>query len=102
MLALVRPREIFSLIVWRMRGSSSARSRGRLITISLCFRFTELSSTLNFLPAWATSARPYPVMLLILGAKVYARETFNVQWKAAKAKRTAGVEKHPGIHYARV
>jgi hypothetical protein len=41
-------------------------------------------------------------MLLILGAKVYARETFNVQWKAAKAKRTAGVEKHPGIHYARV
>jgi hypothetical protein len=67
------------LIVWRMPGSSSARSRGRLITISLCFRFTELSSTLNFLPAWTTSARPYPVMLLILDTKVYARETLDVQ-----------------------
>src|SRR5207245_11142332 len=89
-----------SLIVCRIRGSSSARSRGRLITISLCFRFTELSSTLNFLPAWTTSARPYPVMLLILDAKVYARETLNVQWKAVKAKRARGVEKNPSIHYA--
>jgi len=41
-------------------------------------------------------------MLLILGAKVYARETFNVQWKAVKATRARNVEKHPGIHYARV
>src|SRR4029078_9592325 len=79
MVAFVRPREIFSLIVWRMRGSSSVRSRGKLITMSLCFRFTELSSTLNFRPAWTTSARPYPVMLLIPDAKVYRRETFNVQ-----------------------
>src|SRR5882757_6258778 len=62
-----------------MRGSSSPRSRGKLITISLCFRFTELSSTLNFFPAWTTSARPYPVMLLIADAKGYRRETFNVQ-----------------------
>jgi len=40
-------------------------------------------------------------MLLILGAKVYARETLNVQWKAVKAGARS-VEKHPGIHYARV
>src|SRR5581483_4332877 len=74
-----------------MRGSSSARSRGRFITMSLCFRFTELSSTLNFLPAWTTSALPYPVMLLIAGAQGYRRETFNVQCKATKAKVVAGV-----------
>src|SRR6266487_3701011 len=79
MVTFVRPREIFSLIVWRIRGSSSPRSRGKLITISLCFRFTEFSSTLNFLPASTTSARPYPVMLLIADAKAYRRETFNVQ-----------------------
>jgi hypothetical protein len=41
-------------------------------------------------------------MLLILGAKVYARETLNVQWKAVKAREPQGVEKRPGIHYARV
>jgi hypothetical protein len=41
-------------------------------------------------------------MLLILDAKVYARETLNVQWKASKSEGARGVEKHPGIHYARV
>src|SRR5581483_9672530 len=79
MVAFVRPREIFSLIVSRIRGSNSARSRGKLMTTSLCFRLTELSSTLNFRPAWTPSARPYPVMLLIGDAQGYRRETFNVQ-----------------------
>src|SRR5207248_5721777 len=99
-----RPREIFSLIVWRMRGSSSVRSRGRLITMSLCFRFTELSSTLNFFPAWATSARPYPVMLLIADAKGYRRETFNVQCPTLVESETniGAVERQPSIRYARV
>src|SRR5882724_3294412 len=88
MTTFVRPREIFSLIVWRMRGSSSVRSRGRLITMSLCFRFTELSSTLNFFPVWTTSARPYPVMLLIGDAKGYRRETFNVQCRTLVESET--------------
>jgi hypothetical protein len=41
-------------------------------------------------------------MLLILDAKVYARETLNVQWKAVKAKLARAVEKRWGIRYARV
>jgi hypothetical protein len=41
-------------------------------------------------------------MLLIFDAKVYARETLNVQWKAVKAKWGRTVEKHRGIRYARV
>src|ERR1043166_6209527 len=47
-----------------MRGSSSVKSRGTLITISLCLRFTELTSTLRRVPEQSASARPYPVMLL--------------------------------------
>ena len=35
------------------------------MTMSLCFRFTEFSSTLNFVPPWSASPRPYPVMLRI-------------------------------------
>src|SRR5215471_2932209 len=62
-----------------MRGSSSTRSRGRLMTTSLCFRFTELSSTVNFVPAWSVSPRPYPVMLRISRCRGYRRELFNVQ-----------------------
>jgi hypothetical protein len=34
--------------------------------------------------------------------KVYRRETFNVQFKATEAKHPHGIEKQPGIHYARV
>jgi hypothetical protein len=41
-------------------------------------------------------------MLLIFDAKVYARETLNVQSKAVKAKRARAVEEHLGIRYARV
>src|SRR5204863_4999735 len=93
MTTFVRPREIFSLIVWRIRGSSSARSRGRLITISLCFRFTELSSTLNFLPAWTTSARPYPVMLLIR-CKSLCQRNAQRSTESSKAMRGQAVEKH--------
>src|SRR5215467_3267384 len=77
---------MFSLIVWRIRGSSSTRSRGKLTTTSLCFRFTEFSSTVNFVPASSVSPRPYPVMLRICRCKVYRRETQTFNARRARLR----------------
>src|SRR5262249_1767034 len=61
-----------------MRGSSSTRSRGKLTTTSLCFRFTEFSSTVNFVPSCCA----------YLGAKLIAE----------KRKRSTLTRKHGTAH----
>src|SRR5206468_3335363 len=50
----------------RICASSISSSRGRLTEISLCFRFTELSSTVILKPSWEQSPRPYPVIDFIV------------------------------------
>jgi hypothetical protein len=60
-----RPREANALTFARAAFSSSFNSRGKLITTSSAFLFTELHSTSQVTPAPCASPRPNPVMLFI-------------------------------------
>ena len=51
----------------RIWASSISNSRGSDTEISLCFRLTELSSTVILKPSWEHSPRPYPVIDFIPG-----------------------------------
>ena len=51
---------------WTICASSISISRGRLMKISLCLRFTELSSTVILKPSCEQSPRPYPVIDFML------------------------------------
>src|SRR5438105_14481247 len=52
-------------MISRIWASSISISRGSATEISLCFRLTELGSTVILKPSWEQSPRPYPVIDLI-------------------------------------
>src|SRR5882762_3228972 len=59
---------MYRLMMSRICASSISISRGKLTEISLCLRFTELSSTVILKPSWEQSPRPYPVIDFIVGS----------------------------------
>src|SRR5882724_5376583 len=82
-----RPRAIYRLIMSRIWASSISISRGNVTEISLCFRLTELSSTVILKPSWEQSPRPYPVIDFIEGNMRKMRDRSEQNPGIPKAKR---------------
>src|SRR6185436_8395144 len=83
----------------RICASSISISRGRFTEISLCLRFTELSSTVILKPSCEQSPRPYPVIDFM--RENYAGTARNVECRIgrefnAKAQRCEAAKEWGG------
>src|SRR5437868_14294053 len=74
-----RPRAMARLISSRIWASRTSSSRGRLIEISLCLRFTELNSTVILKPFSAHSPHPYPVIDFIMVVEFHAGRSSRLE-----------------------
>src|SRR5689334_15872975 len=84
--AVNRPRAMCRLMTSRICASSISISRGRFTEISLCLRFTELSSTVILKPSCEQSPRPYPVIDFIQESMRKRRQMSNLELESERAR----------------